>query len=191
MKPINPIRIKEGSEFWKSMQDAANQDAEAAAASAAERARKEVLEKAEKRASETKAYLDSIRHYDKLEFKNQDIRQKIENCVARRAEIAKLASDAWIQQDEFHKELKAKCTHDMCIEIRTTYRDEYDNYHDGHYERKCIECFLVESSDYAYSSRSYRNGRETYKKLEKSQVVLLRKTVDGKEYELEFDDLKW
>jgi len=191
MKPVQKISIKEGSDFWKSMQKSAELDADKAAEQAAERARKETLERAEKRAAEKKAYLDSIRHYDKIEFKDGLLRTQIQECIDRRAELNNLASKEWQKQEGLRKELQTKCSHDMALEMRTFYEDEYGSYHDGHYERKCIECFLVEKSDSLPGSRSYDYSREKYKKLEKSQVVLLRKTVDGKEYELEFDDLKW
>jgi hypothetical protein len=191
MKPVQKITINKDSDFWKSMQKAAELDADEAATRAAARARKETLERAEQRAAEKKAYLDSIRHYDKIEFKDRLLRTQIQECIDQRAELSILSSKAWQKQETLRKELQTKCSHDMVLEMRTTWEDEYGSYHDGHYERKCVECFLIEKSDYSIDSRSYSNGREKYHKLEKSQVVLLRKTVDGKEYELEFDDLKW
>jgi len=191
MRPVQKITINKDSDFWKSIQKSAELDAEEAATKAAARARKETLERAEKLAAEKQAYLDSIRHYDKLEFKNEKIREQIQECIALRADYSKLSSDQWQKQEELRKKLQAQCSHDMVIEMRTSYRDDYDSWHDGHYERKCIECFLVEQSDSLPGQRGYDFSRDKYKKLEKSQVVLLRKTVDGKEYELEFEDLKW
>jgi len=191
MKPVSKITINKDSDFWKSMQKAAELDADEAAAHAAARARKETLDRAEKRAAEKKAYLDSIRHYDKIEFKDKLLRNQIQECIDRRAELSALVSKEWQKQEDLRKELQSKCLHKEAIEMRTSYRDDYDNWHDGHYERKCIECFLVEKSDGLPGQRGYESSRDKYKKLEKSEVVLLRKTVDGKEYELEFDDLKW
>lgn len=193
MREVHKITINPNSEFWKSVKESANLDAEKAAAAAADRARKEVLARAEKQAAERKAYLDSIKNYDQLEFKTQELRDKIEDCVTQRNELSKKSTDIWYLQEEYRKKIQSTCTHDMAIERRTSWRDEYDSWHDGHYERKCIECFLEEKSDYPVGDRRYGKytGESKYHKLENSQVVLLRKTVNGKEYELEFDDLKW
>lgn len=193
MREVHKITINPNSEFWKSVKESANLDAEKAASAAADRARKEVLARAEKQAAERKAYLDSIKHYDKIEFKTQELRDKIEDCIAQRNELSKKSTDIWYLQEEYRKKIQTICTHEMVIERRTSYRDEYDDWHEGHYERKCIECFLEEKSEYSAGDKRYGKytGDSKYHKLENSQVVLLRKTVNGKEYELEFDDLKW
>lgn len=192
MREVRKITINPDSDFWKSIKESANIDAEKAATAAADRARKEALARAEKIAAEKKAYLDSIRHYDKLEFKTEELRQKILQHNKRRAELQAQVSAEWAKEENLRKDLQRVCSHDLVIEMRTTYRDDYDNWHDGHYERRCVECFLTEKSDYAMNERGYGHSFDKkYHKLEKSTVVLLRKTVDGKEYELEFDDLKW
>jgi hypothetical protein len=191
MRPVQKITINKDSDFWKSMQKAAELDADKAAEQAAARARKETLERAEQRAAEKKAYLDSIRHYDKLEFKTEILREKIRQHGKHRAELQAQVSAEWSKEENLRKDLQRVCTHDLVLETRTSYRDDYDSWHDGHYERKCIECFLVEKSDEQPGTRRYEYSKDKYRLLEKSQVVLLRKTVDGKEYELEFDDLKW
>ncbi len=49
----------------------------------------------------------------------------------------------------------------------------------------------MEESSYRVSDRIYEHGSKKYDRLEKSQVVLLRKKVGNKEYELEFKDLEW
>lgn len=166
-------------------------DAEQAATAAAERARKEVLERAAQRAAADKVYLDSIRHYDKLKFKNEELIEHIRHSSVRHGELLTQASEEWKRGDHYRKELQAKCSHDLVLEHRTSYTDEYEQWHDGHYERKCVECLLEEESSYRVDECNYSYGRKKYAKLEKSQVVLLRKTIDGKEFELEFDDLKW
>jgi hypothetical protein len=191
MKPVQKIIFNKDSDFWKSMQKAAELDADKAAEQAANRARKETLERAEQRAAEKKAYLDSIRHYDKLEFKTEILREKIRQHGKRRAEFNAQASAEWAKEENLRKNLQRVCSHDLALETRTSYCDDYDTWHDGHYERKCIECFLVEESDEQPGTRRYEYSNKKYRTLEKSQVVLLRKTVDGKEYELEFNDLKW
>lgn len=191
MREVHGIKIKPDSDFWKSMKEAANLDAEKAATQAAERARKETLERAERIAREKQAFLDSIRYLNKLEFKTQEIRKEIQECERRREEYRRKGSVEWAHQDELQKKLQATCTHDLVLERLTHYKDEYDSWHEGHHERKCIECFLVEESDYNVGDRSYGHGRRKFNKLEKSQAILLRKMVDGKEFELEFDDLKW
>ena len=191
MKPVQRITIDKGSDFWKSLQESANMDAEKAAAAAADRARKETLDRAERNALQKKAYLDSIRHYDKLEFKTETLREKIRQSAAHRAALKSQLKAEWAKEEVEREEHQKICSHDFVLEMRTSYRDDYDSWHDGHYERKCIECFLVEKSDYQIGEHGYSLSREKYKLLEKSEVVLLRKTIDGKEYELEFDDLKW
>jgi hypothetical protein len=180
MKEVHKIVIKEGSDFWKAMQKAANLDPEQAAAEAAERARKEVEAKIAKRDAERKVYLDSLKEYDKLEFKSAPIRLRIEDSVANRKHLQKQVNEEYALQHRLEKEIQDSCSHEMVIERRTSWRDEYDQWHEGHYERKCVECFLVEEQK-----------NQGYVKLAKSQRVLLRRIVDGKEYELEFDDLKW
>lgn len=191
MREVRKITINPDSDFWKSIKESANVDAEKAAAAAADRARKEALARAEKLAVEKKAYLDSIRHYEKLEFKTEEFRERIREHGRRRSEYQAQVTAEWAKEENLRKDLQRVCSHDLVIEMRTSYRDDYDNWHDGHYERRCIECFLTEKSDYQPETRGYEYSRDRYKKLEKSQVVLLRKTVNGKEYELEFDDLKW
>ena len=71
----------------------------------------------------------------------------------------------------------------MVLERKTSYLDEYDSWNDGPKERKCVECFLTEQEK--------RYEDKPYDDLNESKVVLLRRTIDDKEYELEFDDLKW
>jgi hypothetical protein len=178
MKVIGPkITINIDSDFWKSMQEAANLDAEKAATKAAEQARKETLARAAKRDAEHKAYLDSIYEYDAFIFPSDKEQGAIRESIARRLDFQKLVSKEYAIQDSLEKKIKESCCHDMVIERKTSYRDEFDYWHEGPYERKCVECFLVEEQGYS--------------KLKKSRVILLRRIVDGKEYELEFDDLKW
>lgn len=193
MKKVGKIIIKKDSEFWKSMQEVANQDAEKAAAQAAERAKKEVLERAERRAAEKKAYEDSLRDYDSYPFENKTLITKLNNCYARISKLNAQLSKEYGEVEKLRKELQNKCSHKEVIERGTKWTDEYDQWHDGHYERKCVECHLVEKSDYPVSDKKYGYFSEEskYHKLEKSQVVLLHKTVGDKEFELEFDDLTW
>lgn len=190
MRQVGKITIKPDHPWAKE----ANIDAEAAATAAAEKARKEVLERAAQRAAAEKAYRDSLKNYDKLEFKTQDLRDSIVASRTRRAELNAQVSEEWKRQEHYRTQLQDKCSHQMVIEHRTTWCDEYDSYHDGHYERKCIECFLVEESDYRVDERGYgrtSSHSKKYHKLEAAQIVLLRRTIDSKEYELEWDDLKW
>jgi hypothetical protein len=196
MKLIGPkIAINKESEFWKSMQKAAGsveEEAEKAANEAAERARKEVLAKAAKRDAEHKAYLNSIHDYDSFYFPSDKERGAIGKSIARRIDLQKLVNNEYAIQSSLEKQIRESCCHDMVLERRTSYRDEFDSWHDGNYERKCIECFLIEESVHKIDSRYYEScTSKKYSKLEKSRVVLLRKTIDGKEFELEFDDLKW
>lgn len=193
MKEVGKIVIKKDSDFWKSMQKIINEDAEEAAAKAAERARKEVLERAEKRAAEKKAYEDSLRDYDSYPFENKALRAKISKCRDRISKLNAQLSKEYSEVEKLRKELQSKCSHKEVIEMRTKWTDEYEQWHDGHYERKCIECHLVEKSDYPVGDKKYGYFSEEskYHKLEKSQVVLLRKKVGNKEFELEFKDLEW
>ena len=193
MREVRPITIKKDSELWKQLQKEAEHTAEQVAAAAADRAKKEFLEKATQKAAAEKAYRDSIKHYDGLYFANKGLQDAILASKARRAELDVQSHEEWKRQEHYRKQLEEKCSHEMVIEHRTTYCDDYDHYHDGDYERKCIECFLAETSTYHPTDRNYGFGSnaKVYTKLLKSQVVLLRKTIDGKEYELEFDDLKW
>lgn len=183
MKEVHKIVINEDSDFWKSMREVANLDAEKAAAKAAEQARKETLARAEKRASEHKAYLESIKDYDKLEFKHESLRVAIKEIQTQNNKYYAKISENNKSQCNFINDLQNKCCHLLVIERKTSYRDEYDSWHDGPKERKCVECFLEEKEE--------RYVEEPYEILGNSQVVLLRKTVDEKEFELEFDDLKW
>jgi len=189
MKQIGRITLNPDHPWAKE----AKIDAEQAATAAAERARKEVLDRATKRAAEEKAFRDSIKYYDKLKFVNQDLINSVLASKKRRDELNAQASEEWKRQEHYRQQLQGKCSHEMVIEHRTTWTDEYDSYHDGHYERKCAECFLVEQSDQHPSEHNYGYGSRTkvYTKLLNSQVVLLRKVVDGKEFELEFNDLTW
>lgn len=183
MKEVHKIIRKEGSDFWKNMQKAAGsveEDAEKAATEAADRARKEVLAKAAKRAAEDKAYRDSLKEYDKLEFNTHILRELIQQNANNRKALHDEINELWKIEKAKIAELQSQCKHEMVIERRTSWTDEYSQWHEGPHERKCVECFLVEEQKH-----------EGYVKLAKSQRVLLRRIVDGKEYELEFDDLKW
>jgi hypothetical protein len=193
MRQVGKITIKEDSEWGKALRRDAEVDAEQAATAAAEKARKEVLDRASKRAAEAKVYRDSIRYYDRLTFENQGLIDSILASRARRQELDTQSSEEWKRQEHYRQQLQEKCHHQMVIEHQTSWQDEYESYHDGHYERKCVECLLVEESTYHPNERNYGYSRasKVYVKLLNSQVVLLRKTIDGKEYELEFDDLKW
>src|SRR5208282_6230111 len=100
-----------------------------------------------------------------------------------RAELKAQASEEWNRQEHYRQQLQEKCSHQMVIEHQTSWQDEYESYHDGHYERKCVECFLVEESTYHPTHRNYGSGdySRVYAKLLHSQVVRLRRVVDGKE----------
>lgn len=183
MKEVRKIVVKEDSDFWKSIKEAANLDAEKAAEKAAEQARKETLARAEKRATEHKAYLDSIKNYDKLDFKNGAKRARIEDSVKNRLALQKQVNEEYAIQSRLEAEIQESCAHEMVLERRSSYRDEYDTWHDGPKERKCIECFLTEQEKH-YEEKPFNN-------LSKSKVIFLRRIIDDKEYELEFEDLKW
>lgn len=189
MKQVKPLIRNEESDFWKDMREAAQLDADKAAEHAAAQARKETLERAEKRAAEEKAYLDSIRDYDKLTFKSKALKKKI---VQTNAAIKLLYHQAATKNKElvdYRKELQTQCAHEMVLEKRESYMDEYHYSHDGNYVRKCVECLLEEQSTFKFGTKSYGSNKK-FDKLEKSQVVILRRTLDGKEFELEFDDLQ-
>jgi hypothetical protein len=189
MKEIRTIKINPDSDFWKATKR--QDDPEAAAVLAAERARKEVEERNAKREAERKAYLGAIRYHDFLQFKTQELRDQIMECEERRDNLRLQQSQEWEKQSALLQKVQNLCLHEMCLEKRTSYTDEYGGWHDGHYERKCIECFLVEESDRLVTDNYYEKSRKKYNKLEKAVVVMLRKVVDDKEFELEFDDLKW
>lgn len=193
MRQVGKITINPDSDFGKLLLKDAEVDAEQAATAAAKRARKEVLDRAARRAAEDKAFRESLKYYDKITFANQNLRDSIQDSKKRRDELNAQASEEWKRQEHYLKQLQEKCSHQMVIEHRTSWQDEYESYHDGHYERKCVECFLVEQSTYHPTDRNYGFGgnAKIYAKLISSQVVRLHKTVDGKEYELEFDDLTW
>lgn len=193
MKQVGKIIINKDSDFGKSLLKEAEVVAEEAAALAAERARKEVLARATQRAAAQKAFQDSLKYYDQLAFKNQNLIDSILASRARRSELDAQSHEEWKRQEHYHKQLQEQCFHEMAIEHRTTWSDEYDTYHDGDYERKCVECLLVEESSYHPSERNYGLGSRSkvYSKLLNSQIVRLRKMVDGKEFELEWDNLKW
>src|ERR1700679_2147141 len=144
MKKIARIKIKEGSSFMKMIEESINIDPEKIAAEAAERARKEATERLNKRKAEQKAYLESIRHYDELVFINEPLREKILKLESRIATLNKQLSAENKKKEETRKQLQAKCLHDMVLERRTTYKDDYDNWHDGNYERKCLEFVVTE-----------------------------------------------
>jgi hypothetical protein len=187
MKEVHKIILKEGSALWKAKKNVPIEEAaEKAALDAADKARKEVLANAAKREAADKAYRDSIKEYDRLVFQSDPERKQIQESIARRKYLEKQVSDEYATQKSIDKEIKDCCPHEMVVERRTSWRDEYDSWHEGPYERKCIECFLVEEQKYYADT-----NKKCYSKLEKSQRVLLRRIVDGKEYELEFDDLKW
>jgi hypothetical protein len=181
MKQIGKIKINKDSDFWKQMQRAAELDVEKAAAAAAEHARKETQARIDKKAAQHKAFLDSLRYVDKLEFRNERLREQIRESVKDRAKLQEQISAKWVIEDAIRHELEVKCLHDMVLERETSWKDEYDQWCKGNNERKCLECFLVEQGNY----------RNEYDRLNKSTVVLLRQTIDNKEFELEFDDLKW
>lgn len=192
MKKVDDaIKVKKGSDLWNLIKERENLDPEKEAQKAADFARKKAQAELDEREIKRKAYLDSLCYYEKLEFANQDLRSKIEFCCRQYEKLQSQAGQESRKSKEILKELQEKCSHDMSIEKRTTYTDEYDQWHDGHFERKCIECFLVEKSDYLPSDRSFAYGHKKYVKLLKSKVVLLRKTINGEVYEIEFDDLKW
>jgi hypothetical protein len=156
-------------------------DPDKAAEIAAERARKETLEKIARKKATDQAYLDSLCNYDEQVFETGSIRESI---IEARKELNKLHKkyiDVYKKLDTKVKELQTKCSHGKVIERKTSYSDEYGTWHDGPMERKCIECFLVEQDDY----------EDHYCGLAKSKVVILRTEKDGETYILEFDDLKW
>ncbi len=185
------VVIKKDTDFWKSMQKVLNEDPEEAAAKAAERARQEVIERNKKRAAEQKAYEDSLRDYDSYPFENKVIRAKINKCRDRIGKLNAKLSKEYKEAADLRKELQSKCSHKEVIERGTTWQDEYEEYHPGYFQRKCIDCGIMEESSYRVNDRSYEHGSKKYDRLEKSQVVLLRKKVGNKEFELEFKDLEW
>lgn len=188
MREVYTIKINPDSDFAKSA--VRQDDPEAAALAAAERARREVQDRLTRQEAERKSYADSLRYLDKIEFKNEKLRRSIGLSQKILIEYKALISEEYDVKVSAIKELQKLCEHKEVIEQQTSYKDEYDDWHSGHWERKCIECFLVEESSYHTSSRAY-GGTNKYSKLEKATPILLRKIVDGKEYQLEFDDLKW
>jgi hypothetical protein len=185
VKKVGPaVKLKEGSDLWNLMKERENLDPEKEAQKAAEAARKRAQAELDKRAAEHQAYLDSLRYIEKMEFKTADIRRTLEVYHSQYNELKEQASKQWSLVDKTRKELQEKCTHDLVIERQTRYNDEYDQWHDGPMQRKCIECYLVEENyDYSLSKK--------YDKLRNSKVILLRRTINGEVYEVEFDDLKW
>lgn len=190
MKQVGKIVIKPNSDFWKTQNKTIEQEAEEAANAAAQRARKEVLERAAAREAARKAYLDSIRYVDKLQFKNQSLLDKIAKVNDR---IRSLNDKLHLEFDKvraLREELQKNCSHDEVIERTTKYTDEYEQWHDGHSERKCLECHLVEESSYPRDDRMYTYGSKKYDRLENSKVVLLMQKSGDKEFQLEFNDIK-
>lgn len=185
MKKVGPpIKLKEGSFLADLIRERENLDPEKEAQKAAEAARKKAQAELDKRAAEHQAYLDSLRFFEKMEFKTADIRRTLEVYLSQYNELKERASKQWSLVDQTRKELQEKCTHDLAIQRQTRYNDEYGDWHDGPMERKCIECYLVEENyDFSLSKK--------YDKLRNSKVILLRRTINGEVYEMEFDDLKW
>lgn len=193
MREVPKITIRSDSDLFKSLQQKFEQEAEKEAALAAEKIRKEILDKRAKEDAQRKAYLDSIKYYEneKIEFKNKNLRDNIIRIAQRRNKLYDKIKKLYEQEKDNIEELKNKCSHEMVLERRTSWKDEYDSWHDGCYERKCLECFLVEESNYKVDEYSYERSNKRYSKLEKSQVVILRSLIDGKEFQLEFEDLKF
>lgn len=190
MKKTSKIIRKPDSDFWKEMEAAATQfNAEKAATEAAERARKETLERAARYEAAQKAYLDSIKYYDDLTFDNSDIIGEINKSKEEINSLQIQLSEVYLKKKNLFEKLKRKCSHKMVLERRTSWTDEYGDWHEGNSERKCIECLLEEESTYPVESRSYGSNKK-FDHLEKSQVVNLRRIINGVEYELEYDDIK-
>lgn len=180
MKEIGKIRINPNSDFWKSIKAENEKTADQVAAEAAEKARKEYLARQARIEAANKAYLDSIRHYDQIEFEHDDIRQQIAASLKRRRDLEAKVSKEWKKEEELRKKLQATCSHKECIEHKTYWSNEWDDRLEGPMERKCITCFLVD-----------REKDRRFHTLANSVVVNMRRTVKNKEYELDFDDLTW
>lgn len=128
---------------------------------------------------------------DKLTFKHSLFQLKLKKLIDRRQKLYDKAKEIQSKVIDITKIFQDKCLHQMCLEKRTSYKDEYDDWHDDHFERKCIECLLTEKSSYLINDIYYKSSDTKYDKLEKSQVVQLRKIIDNEEYEVEFEDLKY
>jgi len=166
----------------------AEQEAEAAA----QRTRKEVLDRAQRQAEQQEAYQKSLRNYDQLQFAQPKLLDKISKCKETVAKLDEKLSEEWGKIRTLTNELRANCQHLEVVEHQSSYKDEYDSWCDGNWERKCVECLLLEESVYHPSDRYYDtiNGKQKkFVKLEKSKVVVLYRVVDGKEVKMKFEEL--
>jgi hypothetical protein len=116
---------------------------------------------------------------DKLICKQRGLRTRITSLRAKHKALTSKASEIWKKSDELLKRLQNKCPHQYCLERKTSWRDEYDSWHDGYPERKCVDCFLKENSDW-----------KGYQKLDKSTVIELVTHQGEKIFSLEFEDLE-
>ena len=116
---------------------------------------------------------------DKLVIKHKGLRTRIASLLEKYRNLTARASTIWQKQNELLQQMQFKCDHQYVLERTTSYRDEYDEWHNGYPERKCIDCFLVE--------KSLCDG---YKKLDKSTVIELIMNQGEKIFSLEFEDLQ-
>jgi hypothetical protein len=127
-------------------------------------------------------YPDPVPRYElgseKVLVKHKGLRDKINSLLNKYRKLTDQASEIWNKQNILMKQMQGKCAHDLVLERKTSYRDEYDSWHDGYPERKCIDCFLVETED-----------RDGFKKLAKSTIIELIIHKEDKIFSLEFEDV--
>lgn len=115
---------------------------------------------------------------DVLLVKHKGLRIKIASLLDKYRDLKARAAAIWQKQNELLKQMQSKCDHQYTLERKTSWRDEYDSWHDGYPERKCIDCFLEEKSNHI-----------GYQKLAKSTVIELITNKEDKIFSLEFEDL--
>jgi hypothetical protein len=115
---------------------------------------------------------------DKVVIKHKSLRNRIAALLVKHKALTTKASEIWQKQYELLKQMQSKCKHELVLERKTSWRDEYDDWREGYPERKCIDCFLEEKSNH-----------DGYKKLAKSTVIDLITKDGDKIFSLEFEDL--
>jgi len=130
--------------------------------------------------------LNSIQDYDadSLPVFEPKMQERIEKISKKLNDLNLKTRQTIDKKSALIKQLQNKCQHEECLEEETTYRDEYDSYHDGPKIRFCIKCFYKEA-EYGYSS-----VRKNFEVLKNSKIVRLYKIIDNKKYELEIKDLE-
>jgi hypothetical protein len=116
---------------------------------------------------------------EKVILKQKGLKVKIVSLEEKYNKLTAQASTIYQKKTELVNRLQSKCEHELCLERTTSYKGEYDEWHNNYPERKCVDCFLVDKSNY--------NG---YNKLKNSQVIELVIKKEDKVFSLDFEDLK-